>query len=98
MKEKKILKYLKGFESVENMETRNGAVSKNQTIVYFSNGSVFYSYGTLIAVKYNDRIYLTTAYKYSVTTNRYRNRFLGNTLKEVEDLLESGEYKILEKK
>ena len=49
---------------------------KNQFIIQTDKGLVFQSYNT----------------DYSVTTGKYRNQFLGETKKETEAKIKSGEY------
>ena len=63
----------------------------------FDTKEVFQSYNTVIAVrtvwKDETRIELDRdSWDYSRTTGKYRNRFLGETKKETEKKIASGEY------
>jgi hypothetical protein len=85
---------------VSNMEGRNGSKVKNQfSIVTVENDMTveyFQSYNSIIARKEyttKGQIYLDKTYwDYSVTTGKYRNQFLGETKKETEAKIKSGEY------
>ena len=72
----------------EAMLTSNGKPAKDQYVLTYEDGSTaFESYGTLIAhrpVNYpKQRIRLDRdAWNYSITTARYRNRFLGKRLRK----------------
>ena len=90
---------------VENMEGRSGKVA-NQFIVRESNGDVYFqSYNSVIVKKTveedangerRSRIYLDEKYwNYSVTTGKYRNKFLRETKKETEKKIANGEYKLV---
>lgn len=55
----------------------------------------FTSYGTVIAIVEGDKVTLNKDYwNYSKTTAAYRNRFLGETTKETEKKIATGEYKL----
>ena len=86
-------------------EQFNGA--KNQFIIYSEDGVYFQSYNSIIvfipkkAGKNNNpystppewRIKLDERYwDYSKTTGKYRNLFLGETKKETQGKIDSGEY------
>ena len=79
---------IKGIK-VENFE---GVV--NQFIISTNNGVLFQSYNSIIALKRKGKIYLDKDYwDYSVTTGKYRNRFLGDdSIKETRKRIASGEY------
>ena len=56
---------------------------------------MFQSYASIIARKDRDGITLDTSkWDYSKTTGKYRNLFLGETKKETEYKIKSGEYKL----
>ena len=57
-------------------------------------GSMFQSYNSNIAFKtIHGRVYLDETYwNYSRTTSKYRNQFLGETTKETQAKIDSGEY------
>ena len=84
---------------VHNMTSSNGNKVANQFIVsgshYGQSGQFFQSYDAVIAFKPYccasitlDRNY----WDYSVTTGKYRNKFLGETKKETQAKIDSGEY------
>lgn len=90
---------------VQNMTSRNGNKIANQFIItdttidipgygILLDCDVFQSYGSVIAIKdLTDRIFLDEKYwDYSVTTGKYRNQFLGETKKETQKKIDSGEY------
>ena len=53
----------------------------------------FQSYSTVIAQKRFGKVTLDrNAWDYSTTTGRYRNQFLGETIKETRAKIKSGEY------
>lgn len=58
------------------------------------SGEVFQSYRSVIVFReYNGKVYLDENYwDYSTTTGKYRNQFLGETRKETEKKIKSGEY------
>jgi hypothetical protein len=91
---------------VENMEGRSGHAVPNQFIITdeghgalgnFTKREVFQSYNSVI-VKITrwpekTRVELDkNKWDYSVTTGKYRNQFLGETKKETEAKIKSGEY------
>jgi hypothetical protein len=78
---------------VKQFEGRNGAV-KNQFILKTNKGTYFQSYDSMIAFKpLSGAIQLDATYwDYSVTTGKYRNLFLGESKKETEAKIKSGEY------
>ena len=80
---------------VENMTGRTGRAVANQFIITDdSNTRFFQSYGSIIvAVFLNGVIQLDLKYwDYSTTTGKYRNQFLGETKKETQAKIDSGEY------
>lgn len=91
---------------VSNILNKNGRAIPNQFIITeegrgalgnFLSRETFQSYKSVIAVKtvWEDRadIKLDEHYwDYSVTTGKYRNIFLGETKKETEKKIKSGEY------
>jgi hypothetical protein len=86
---------------VQNMTNARGNKVANQFIIYGDLGEeTFQSYGSII-VRKNGRIgpngdgkvYLdSNKWNYSQTTGKYRNLFLGETKKETEAKIKSGEY------
>ena len=78
---------------VENINDR-----PNQFIITDNYGTeTFQSYKSKIAIKwYSGTVQLDEYYwDYSRTTSRYRNIFLGETKKETEQKIISGEYKLV---
>lgn len=73
-------------------EQFNGA--KNQFIIYGEDGVYFQSYNSIIVFRpFNGKIQLDKYYwDYSKTTGKYRNLFLGETKKETQEKIDSGEY------
>lgn len=95
---------------VENMTSSRGNDVPNQFIIsglssqHFiddtktGSGTMFQSYVSNIAFReYTGKIYLDkNKWDYSVTTGRYRNQFLGETKKETQAKIDSGEYKLVD--
>jgi len=79
---------------VENMISSNGNTVANQFIIRLNSiGTFFQSYNSIIAGKTPEGIVLDKYYwNYSKTTGKYRNIFLGETKKETEQKIKSGEY------
>ena len=73
---------------------RTGRVIPNQFIIWDDNGNkIFRSYQSNIVKISNGKVYLDEYYwDYSVTTGKYRNEFLGESKKETEKKIKSGEY------
>ena len=82
---------------VSNMTGNNGNEIANQFIIYDSEFTVFQSYNSIIVKTcFEDgkrKVYLDeNTWDYSKTTGKYRNIFLGETKKETEKKIKSGEY------
>ena len=91
---------------VKNMTNENGRAVPNQFIITdegrgalgnFDKREVFQSYNSVIVIRTiwpdKTRIELDEKYwDYSRTTGRYRNQFLGETKKETQAKIDSGEY------
>lgn len=89
---------------VENMTGKNGNKVSNQFVIEDNHGNKYFqSYDSIIAKINNFNPYDSTVEKkkveldktywnYSVTTGKYRNIFLGETKKETERKIKSGEY------
>ncbi len=92
MKLSTVLNSLKGFSHSRNMRSLSGNSIPNQIIIHFSNGSLFQSYNSIIAVKLNSTVYLTDHWDYSTTTGKYRNQFLNEGIAETRKKIEDGEY------
>lgn len=81
---------------IQNMTSANGNDVPNQFIITDHNISVFQSYRTIIAVKANGVVYLNAhMWDHSVTTGKYRNQFLGETIAETRKKIYHLEYKLV---
>ena len=78
---------------ITKMKSPKGNVVPNQYDIRIGNRRIFKSYDSIIVMIRNEKVYLDTKYwNYSNTTGRYRNEFLGETTKETEIKIKSGEY------
>ena len=89
---------------VQNMTSNRGNKVANQFVitdaVTDNNGNighyreVFQSYDSVIVAKNHDGTTFLDSYywDYSVTTSKYRNQFLGESKKETQAKIDSGEY------
>ena len=81
---------------VRNMVSDRGNDIANQFIIEGDDWTIFQSYRSVIAKKMYDgsnKIFIDENYwDYSSTTGRYRNKFLGETKKETQAKIDSGEY------
>lgn len=68
--------------------------AKNQFVISSDKGIYFQSYDSIIVFRpFNGPVELDINYwNYSITTEKYRNLFLGETKKETEKKIKSGEY------
>ena len=82
--------------NVRNIRSNAGTPVVNQFEISTSEGVFFQSYRTVIAAKINGKIYLDSNWAYSKTTGKYRNIFLGETKRETEAKIKSGEYILTE--
>jgi len=82
---------------VENMVSNKGNKIANQFTIRDEAGITFQSYNSIIAhVDTSGNVTLDVSYwDYSTTTGKYRNLFLGETRKETQKKIESGEYKLV---
>lgn len=85
---------------VQNMlSPRTGNAVANQFEIYDDQGNKwFQSYSAMIAKRTKTgKIYLDKRYwDYSVTTGKYRNKFLRESIAETRDKIASGEYKLVD--
>jgi hypothetical protein len=92
---------------VENMTSSRGNKIANQFIItnVLETGvvTIFQSYSTIIARIWTDPVSAKNhtqldrdKWDYSVTTGRYRNQFLGETKKETQKKIDSGEYSLVD--
>ena len=80
---------------VQNMRSSNFNKVVNQFIIKDEthNITIFQSYDSVIVKIALGKIYLdSNKWDYSVTTGKYRNQFLGETKKETQAKIDSGEY------
>jgi len=80
---------------VENLESSKGNKIANQFQIFAENGTYFQSYRSIIAFvpRGEGKTLLDSYYwDYSKTTGKYRNLFLGESKKETEAKIASGEY------
>lgn len=73
-------------------------MQNNQVIVTTRNGRMFLSYGVPVAfIRAKDgQVFLNNGiWDYSKTTGKYRNKFLGETLKETRQKIKDGAYKVI---
>lgn len=78
---------------VQNMISSNGNTISNQFIIYNDNEQFFQSYDSLIVKISQGKTFLDSdTWDYSKTTAKYRNQFLGETSKETQSKINSGEY------
>lgn len=68
--------------------------AKNQfTLINEETGERFFlSYDSIIVKIHKGKVTLGKHWNYSKTTSKYRNMFLGETTKETQAKLDSGEY------
>jgi hypothetical protein len=80
---------------VHNMKSpRSGNPVPNQFIIVTDEGTMFQSYGSIIAFirRGSGKTELGKNWNYSRTTTRYRNIFLNESTKETRAKLASGQY------
>ena len=78
---------------VRNMKSNSGRSVANQFEIETDDATYFQSYNSVIAKRMIGVVYLDEYYwDYSTTTGRYRNMFLGETKKETQAKIDSGEY------
>ena len=82
---------------VSAMYSHNGNAVPNQLTIRTNEGVFFQSYDSIIAFQGHDgKVLLDEKYwNYSVTTNRYRNMFLGENKAETQRKIDSGVYKLV---
>ena len=78
---------LNNMVTVKNYE---GAV--NQFLIIGDDFTLLQSYRSPIVMLKDGQVYLFEDWDYSQTTSKYRNMFLGETTKETQAKLNSGEY------
>lgn len=81
--------------NVKNIKNLSGKEVPNQFIMTDNEGNTFFQSYKSIIVKIDEKEKVTLDdyyWDYSKTTGRYRNIFLGETKKETEKKIKSGEY------
>ena len=70
----------------------------NQFIITHKDKTIFQSYDSIIAIKWNDGdIFLDKTYwDYSRTTGKYRNQFLGEDINTTRKKIKSREYRLVD--
>ena len=82
---------------VSNMQTPNYNPAANQFELYGPDFRAFQSYDSIIVVHKDGKTYLDhNTWDYSTTTGKYRNMYLGETKRETEKKIKSGEYILAE--
>jgi len=83
---------------ISNMQSSRGKCVPNQFEIRTDKGILFQSYNSIIVFKRSDgKIFLDAQHwDYSTTTGKYRNIFLGETKRETEEKIKSGEYKLVD--
>ena len=88
--------HLNDIPLVETLRSpRSGRPIANQYIVYSKDYRTFQSYGSIIVAidRSTRQVYLNRTYwDYSKTISKHRAIFLGETTKETEAKIKSGEY------
>ena len=101
MKKETYMKALGAFESVQNMLNNNRNDAPNQCKIYFEHGVIFQSYGSIIAIRFNNgatrkglkgKTVIGRDWNYSNTTGKYRNEFLSEGISDTRIKIENREY------
>ena len=79
---------------IRQMRNDKGRPVMNHFILYNEKTGerFFQSYDSIIVKIHKGKVTLGEDWKYSITTSKYRNLFLGETTKETQAKLDSGEY------
>lgn len=88
-----LMALLGGIENVSNLSSpRSYRPVANQYNLTMKNGMAFQSYESLIAVRYNGKLYLTEDHDYSNTTSKYATQWTGYTTQERKQGLKDGRF------
>jgi hypothetical protein len=87
--------------TISNFTNERGNKVENQFIIQTSEATYFKSYNSnIVKTTFEDNlrvIYLDEFYwNYSKTTAKYRNQFLGETTKEIQEKIDTGIYKLID--
>lgn len=97
IKRSELMAMVGGLISVCNMQSpRSGRDVPNQFKLNFAYGNGFQSYSSLIGIRYNGEVYLTSNHDYSSTTSKYCTEWLGYDTKTRRKKLENGEFIFIE--
>ena len=85
---------------VEKMTGRTGRPVKNQYVIHTPEGRYFQSYAAMVA--FQDHLNTTTLldkryWRYSRTTMKYLEQFLGQGMKQIIEHVESGYYRLVDR-
>lgn len=84
---------LNDMTTIRNLTSSNGNKVPNQIVIRNESLRIFQSYESIIVKIEDGKVYLDETYwNYSKTTGKYRNQFLGESKKETESKIKSGEY------
>lgn len=92
MKQSTILKRVGQFQKVVSLTSpRTGNTVANQVVIQCTNGTIFQSYESIIAVRLrtDGKLYVTDDFDYSKTTSKYLNVFCGYTAGEIKKELKA---------
>lgn len=90
-----LAKKLGAFRCVDSLESRRGGNASNQFVVRFENGEIFQSYRTIIGVKLDGKVYLTSSYNCSMTTIYYTVQWLNMKISDIRTKISSGEFQMI---
>lgn len=97
IKKSELLSLLGAIVKVRNLQSpRSWRAVPNQYELKCENGIAFQSYDTLIAVRMNGCLYLTSDHDYSNTTSKYATEWTGYTTKERREGLKTGKFILIE--
>ena len=84
--------------NISNMTSSRGNKIANQFVITDDNGDEFFqSYRSTIVKRSQDKVYLDAHFwDYSVTTSKYRNKFLGEKTAETKRKIANGEYILMD--
>lgn len=91
-----LMALLGGIENVSNLSSpRSYRPVANQYNLTMKNGRAFQSYDSLIAVRYNGKLYLTEDHDYSNTTSKYATEWTGYSTQERRQGLKDGRFTLI---
>jgi hypothetical protein len=97
IKKSLLLRQLGAVRKVRNLSSpRSWRPVANQYDLEHENGIAFQSYDSLIAVRMNGYLYLTSDHDYSNTTSKYATEWTGYTTKERREGLKTGKFIFIE--